>query len=129
MRLLLLLALASLGAAPLAAQIAQRVPLDADPAALPAGVKPGMIRYVSQPNGWGKTKADALRDLQARIYPWYERNFGKRPGFHIEYGKETFVEVTPGRVWQADGRIVWYAPPVPARKPSRPAMGRFNYGN
>jgi len=129
MRLLLILALGGFLAGSLSAQIAQKVPLDADPSSLPEGVKPGMIRYVSQPNGWGKTKAEALRDLQARIYPWYERHFSKRPGFHIEHGKETYVEFTPGRLWQADGRIIWYAAPVPARRSSRPAMGRFNYGN
>lgn len=111
------------------AQIARQVPWDADRSRLPAGVEPGMIRYVSQPNGWGRTKEEALKDLQTRIYPWYERNFGDRPGFEIERGRETYVEFTPGRLWQADGRVVWYAKPVPPRRPNRPAMGRFNYGN
>lgn len=111
------------------AQIAQVVPSDADPARLPPGVKPGMIRYVSQPNGWGKTKEDALKDLHTRIFPWYARNFGTRPGFEIDWNWVAYVEVSAKRVWQADGRVIWYVDPVPARRSSRPKMGRFHYGD
>ncbi|MDX6766304.1 MAG: hypothetical protein SFU85_05895 [Candidatus Methylacidiphilales bacterium] len=109
------------------AALATPVPDHADPASLPPGVKPGMVRYISQPNGWGKTKEDALKDLHTRIFPWYERNFGKKPGFAIDWNWVAYVELSRKRCWQADGRLWWYVDPVgettDAR--SRHQMGRF----
>jgi hypothetical protein len=111
----------------LRAQIAAQVPENADPATLPAGVKPGMIRYVSQPNGWGRTKEEAIKDLHVRIFPWYERNFGKKPGFEIDWVWVSCVEVSAKRSWQADGRLWWYVDAVKGRGPERPARtGRFD---
>jgi hypothetical protein len=109
------------------AQIATQVPENANPATLPPGVKPGMIRYVSQPNGWGRTKEEAIKDLHVRIFPWYERNFGKKPGFEIDWVWVSCVEVSAKRSWQADGRLWWYVEPVKGRLPERPARsGRFD---
>lgn len=105
MRLLRIFTLGYALTGPLAAQIAQRVPAGADPATLPA---------------------DVQRDLQACTDPWYARNFGNHLGFRIEHGKKTFVEVTPGQVWQADRQVIWYPPTIPTRKSSRPALARFN---
>jgi len=108
-------------------QIATQVPDNANPATLPPGVKPGMIRYVSQPNGWGRTKEGAIKDLHVRIFPWYERNFGNKPGFEIDWAWVSCVEVSAKRSWQADGRLWWYVEPVKGRSPERPARsGRFD---
>lgn len=115
-----------LGMTPVRAQVAWVVPADADPATLPPGVKPGMVRYVTQPNGWGRTKEEAIRDLHKRIFPWYQRNFGHRPGFEIDWTWVACVEVSKKRCWQADGRLWWYVEPASPRTDSRHRkMGRF----
>lgn len=123
----LLTFLAATGTCP--AQLAVQVPANAHPQNLPTGVKPGMIRYVTQPNGWGKTKEEALKDLHNRIFPWYEKNFGTKPGFQIDWTWVAYVELNHKRCWQADGRVIWYAPPATPRSTARgPKMGKFNYG-
>ncbi|MBC8065279.1 MAG: hypothetical protein H7Y17_10640 [Chlorobia bacterium] len=109
------------------AQLASVVPANADPQTLPTGVKAGMIRYVSQPNGWGRTKEDALKDLHNRIFPWYERNFGQKPGFQIDWNWVAYVEVSHKRCWQADGRLWWYVHAATSRSNERDARtGRFH---
>jgi|GEM_PF-2419895 len=110
------------------AGLATSVPADADPKTLPPGVKPGMVRYISQPNGWGRTKEEALKDLHTRIFPWYAKNFGQKPGFQIDWNTVAYVELSHKRCWQADGRLWWYVQPVTDRNTSRgPKMGKFNY--
>lgn len=82
----------------------------------------GYVRYVCQPNGWGPTPEAAIKDLRERLFPWYERNYGDRPGFTIDRDWYALVEVTPGRMWQADGRLWWYV--EPAKRPQqRPSVG------
>lgn len=125
--LLTLCLLASL--VPARAELATTVPANADPKTLPPGVRPGMVRYISQPNGWGRTREEALKDLHTRIFPWYERNFGKKPGFQIDWNTVAYVELSHKRCWQADGRLWWYVEAVPERTTGRgPKMGKFNYG-
>lgn len=93
----------------------------------PAPIPEGWVRYVCQPNGWGRTKEEAIKDLRVRILPWYQKTFGDRPGFTIDWEWASCVEVSAKRCWQADGRLWWYAPPVPERTPRGPKMGRFHY--
>lgn len=65
----------------------------------------GWRRVIIQPNGWGKTKAQAVKDLD-RVMAWYEH----RPGFR----RDNYVAVVyVGRdMWQADGRVSYLAPPT-----------------
>ena len=72
----------------------------------------GYVLYVTQPNGWGDTKEAAIRDLRKRILPWYQKTFGDRPGFYVDWSWYALVEVADGREWQADGRVGWYVPKV-----------------
>lgn len=112
---------------PARAQLATTVPENADPKTLPPGVKPGMVRYISQPNGWGRTREEALKDLHTRIFPWYQRNFGKKPGFQIDWNTVAYVELSHKRCWQADGRLWWYVEPVPDRGTGRNTKtGKFH---
>lgn len=66
--------------------------------------------HESQPNGWGKDAESAVKDLRERIFPMYQRVFGDRPGFTIDYYHYALVEISDGRQWQADGRIWWFTP-------------------
>ena len=77
-----------------------------------AAIPENHVRFLCQPNGWGSTPEAAIRDLRQRILPWYQKNYGHRPGFEIDWDWYALVEVTDGRLWQADGRLWWYAPPV-----------------
>lgn len=83
--------------------------------------------YVTQPNGWGDTKEAAIRDLRKRILPWYQKTFGDRPGFYVDWNWYALVEVADGREWQADGRVGWYVRKVvsPAEKPKRSKHSRL----
>jgi hypothetical protein len=87
------------------------------------GVPQGHVKFVCQPNGWGRTPEEAVRDLRERILPWYEKNYGDRPGFGIDRGYAAVVEVSRGRQWQADGRLWWYVPravqPAGGKGPAR----------
>jgi hypothetical protein len=93
----------------------------------PVPIPAGYVLYVTQPNGWGDTKAAAIRDLRKRILPWYQRTFGDRPGFYVDWDWYALVEVSDGREWQADGRVGWYAPKVvsPAPRPKRTSQSRL----
>jgi hypothetical protein len=82
-------------------------------------IKPGMVKYVSQPNGWGRTPEAAVKDLRERILPWYQKTFGDRPGFTIDWNWYALVEVSDGRMWQADGRVWWFV-----KKAKRPKTVR-----
>lgn len=79
-----------------------------EPPARPT-IPEGYIRFVSQPNGWGRTPEAAVADLRDRIYPMYRRVWGHMPGFTI-VDRYALVEISDGRMWQADGTIYWYAP-------------------
>lgn len=70
----------------------------------------GYVLYLTQPNGWGDTPEAAIDDLCKRILPWYQRTFGDRPGFKIDWNWFALVEVADQREWQADGRVQWYVP-------------------
>ncbi len=87
-----------------------------------SGIPEGYVKFICQPNGWGATPDEAIRDLRERLFPWYERNYGDRPGFSIDRDWYALVEVTPGRMWQADGRLWWYAQPA-VRPAPRPSVG------
>jgi hypothetical protein len=78
---------------------------------LPASqsIPEGYVRVISQPNGWGRTPEAAVADLRNRIYPMYRRVWGHMPGFTI-VDRYALVEISDGRMWQADGTLYWYAP-------------------
>ncbi|MEO0452739.1 MAG: hypothetical protein AAFY98_01210 [Verrucomicrobiota bacterium] len=78
-------------------------------------VPEGWVKYVSQPNGWGKTREAAVKDLHERIFPMYTRIWGDRPGFTISQ-RYALVEISDGRMWQADGTLWWYVPPAKTKK-------------
>ena len=81
----------------------------------------GWKRVTIQPNGWGQTKAQAVKDLD-RVMKLYE----KKPGFR----RDNYVAVVyVGRnKWQADGRCTYLAPPTvkPATAESRTARKNRN---
>ncbi|MGF1679283.1 MAG: hypothetical protein ACFCUX_08820 [Candidatus Methylacidiphilales bacterium] len=81
----------------------------------------GYVLYVTQPNGWGDTPEAAIKDLRVRILPWYERTFGDRPGFYVDWKWYALVQVADGREWQADGRVGWYVPRATGAS-SRPTL-------
>ncbi|MEM6884281.1 MAG: hypothetical protein AAF571_04560 [Verrucomicrobiota bacterium] len=91
------------------------------PKPAPDKIPEGYVLYVTQPNGWGDTKEAAIRDLRKRILPWYQKTFGDRPGFYVDWDWYALVEVADGREWQADGRVGWYVPKIvsPVAKPKR----------
>jgi len=90
--------------------------MGAEDAASPS-IPPGYVRYVTQPNGWGDTPEAAIRDLRQRILPWYQKTFGHRPGFEVDWKWVALVEVADGREWQADGRVSWWVPRAKVAKP------------
>lgn len=89
-----------------------------DPEIKKGEIPAGYMKHLCQPNGWGDTPEKAIADLRTRILPWYERNFGHKPGFEIDWEWYALVEVADGRLWQADGRLWWYAPKV--KRPGQP---------
>jgi len=92
----------------------------------PTRIPEGYVLYVTQPNGWGDTPETAIVDLRKRILPWYQRTFGDRPGFRIDWDWYALVEVADQREWQADGRVQWY---VPRAKEARPGPKRNRHSH
>lgn len=72
-----------------------------------------LSRVTIQPNGWGRTPAEATRDLD-RVMSFYE----KLPGFR----RDRYVAVVHvGRdMYQADGRCSYLVPKKPAAKGPAP---------
>ncbi|MEM1158313.1 MAG: hypothetical protein AAF649_00860 [Verrucomicrobiota bacterium] len=95
-------------------------------AQITASIPDGYVLYVTQPNGWGDTKEAAIRDLRKRILPWYQKTFGNRPGFYVDWSWYALVEVADGREWQADGRVGWYVPKAVAASP-KPKRSKFSH--
>ncbi len=75
----------------------------------------GYMLHLAQPNGWGKDPESAIKDLRERIFPMYERIWGHKPGFTIDWHWYALVEIADGRQWQADGRLWWYVPKTKTR--------------
>ncbi len=68
----------------------------------------GWRRVIIQPNGWGMTREQAIRDLD-RVMRLYENE----PGFR-RYDYVSLVRISKRR-YQSDGRCSFLAPPIPSR--------------
>jgi hypothetical protein len=64
--------------------------------------KPGERLFICQPNGWGSTPKQAVRDLNTRVMRIYERE----PGF-VRHDYVAIIPISKS-TFQADGRCTYF---------------------